>query len=439
MEAERRQVTVLFADMVGFTTFSERSGEEAAFSLMRGLANLMEGAVRDQGGAVQGFTGDGIMAVFGAPDAHEDAPLRACRAALTILGKLRAGGDDLEARHGTRPQFRIGINSGPAIVGQVHGGPDAGVTAMGDTVNVASRLQALAEPGSAVMSEATHRLVEGLIEATFFGEHDVKGKSAPQKSYRLDAIREGATRFGAKLRHGLTAFVGRDTELETLERGFDAIRSGVQVFDIVGEPGIGKSRLVHEFLGQIVQERASVLLGSCTPDGQQTPFRAFIEIVRGAFRLGHGDSEAVVARKLDEGLQGLGLRSPENLALLLNMLGLKAPEGALAGLDGVLIGLRTRELLQTLVQARSRLTPLILVFEDLHWLDSASEDLLAKTVAMEELRLLILHTRRPEYDPPWQGQPRVARLSMEPLSAAKLRGSLRRASASTPCPTRWQN
>ena len=417
MEAERRQVTVLFTDMVGFTTFSERSGEEAAFTLMQSLAKPMEDAVCAQGGAVQGFTGDGIMAVFGAPVAHEDAPLRACRAALAILEWLNVGGGDLEARHGIRPQLRIGVNTGPAVVGQVRGGPDGGATVMGDTVNLASRLQALAEPGSAVMSEATYRLVEGMVEASFFGEHYVKGKPELQKAYRLDAIREGATRFGAKLHHGLTTFVGRDLELEKLERGFDAIRSGVQVFDIVGEPGIGKSRLVHEFLGQIVKERAWVLVGSCTPDGQQTPFQAFIEIVRGAFRLGPRDSETVVARKLDEGLQGLGLRSPENLALLLNMLGLKASEGALAGLDGVLIGLRTRELLQTLVQARSRLTPLILVFEDLHWLDSASEDLLAKTVAMDELRLLILHTRRPEYDPPWAGQPRVARLSMEPLSA----------------------
>ena len=348
---------------------------------------------------------------------YEDAPLRACRAALVILEWLNVGGGDLEARHGIRPQLRIGVNTGPAVVGQVHGGPDGGATVMGDTVNLASRLQALAEPGSAVLSETTYRLVEGMVEASFFGEHYVKGKPELQKTYRLDAIREGATRFGAKLHHGLTTFVGRAPELEKLERGFDAIRSGVQVFDIAGEPGIGKSRLVHEFVGQIVKDRARVLVGSCTPDGQQTPFRAFIEIVRGAYRLEPEDSETVVARKLDEGLQGLGLRSPENLALLLNMLGLKAPEGALASLDGVLIGLRTRELLQTLVQARSRLTPLILVFEDLHWLDSASEDLLAKTVAMDELRLLILHTRRPEYDPPWAGQPRVARLSMEPLSA----------------------
>jgi class 3 adenylate cyclase len=171
VEAERRQVTVLFTDMVGFTTFSERSGEEAAFTLMQSLAKPMEDAVRAQGGAVQGFTGDGIMAVFGAPVAHEDAPLRACRAALAILEWLNVGGSDLEARHGIRPQLRIGVNTGPAVVGQVHGGPDGGATVMGDTVNLASRLQALAEPGSAVLSEATYRLVEGMVQASFFGEH----------------------------------------------------------------------------------------------------------------------------------------------------------------------------------------------------------------------------------------------------------------------------
>ena len=417
MEAERRQVTVLFADMVGFTAFSERAGEEAAFTLMQGLAKVMEDAVREQGGVVQGFTGDGIMAVFGAPVAHEDAPLRACKAALAIVAKVRAAGNDLEARHRARPQLRIGLNSGPAVVGKVQGGADACVTVLGDTVNVAARLQSLAEPGSAVMSEATHRLVEGLVEAGFVGEHQIKGKSHAQKAYRLDGLRERGTRFDAKVQRGLTRYVGRDRELEKLERGFNAIGAGLQVFDIFGEPGIGKSRLVHEFLGQIVKERARVLIGSCTPDGQQTPFRAFIEIVRGAFRLSPSDSEAVVARKLDEGLQGLGLGNQENLGLLLNLLGLKPPDGALEGLDGVLIGLRTREMLQRLAQARSRLTSMIMVFEDLHWLDSASEDLLAKIVAIDEpLQLLILHTRRPEYSPPWAGQTRVTHLPMERLS-----------------------
>ncbi len=140
--------------------------------------------------------------------------------------------------------------------------------------------------------------------------------------------------------------------------------------------------------------------------------------MRGAFLLSPSDSEVAVARKLDEGLQALGLRKSESLGLLFHLLGLKPPEGALEGLDGVLIGLRTRELLQRLAQARSRLTPLILVFEDIHWLDSASEDLLAKIVAIDEpLKLLIVQTRRPEYSPPWAGGPRVTRLPLEPLSA----------------------
>ena len=257
-----------------------------------------------------------------------------------------------------------------------------------------------------------------MVEASSFGEHPIKGKSDPLRAYRLDALREGATRFDAKVQRGLTTYVGRDRELEKLERGFNAIGPGIQVFDIVGEPGIGKSRLVHEFIGQIVKERVWVLMGNCTPDGQQTPFGAFIEIVRGAFRLSPSDVEAVVARKLHEGLDGLGLTSTESLGLLLNLLGLKAAEGSLEGLDGLLIGLRTRDLLGQLLQAHCRLTPLIMLFEDLQWLDSASEDLLAKVIGIEEpLQLLILHTRRPEYSPPWAARPRVTHLPLEPLSA----------------------
>jgi class 3 adenylate cyclase len=213
VEAERRQVTVLFADMVGFTAFSERSGEEAAFTLMQNLAKLMEGAVRDHGGVVQGFTGDGIMAVFGAPVAFEDAPLRACRAALAILDRLKAEGGDLEAKHGIRPHLRIGLNFGPAVTGRVQVGADAAVTVLGDTVNVAARLQSLAEPGTALMSEATNRLVQGLVEASFAGEHRIKGKLELQKAHRLDAIRLTAARFDAKIHRGLTTYVGRGQEL----------------------------------------------------------------------------------------------------------------------------------------------------------------------------------------------------------------------------------
>jgi class 3 adenylate cyclase/tetratricopeptide (TPR) repeat protein len=422
VEAERRQVTVLFADMVGFTAFSEKSGEEAAFNLMRSLSKLMDDAVREHGGVVQGFTGDGIMAVFGTPVAFEDAPLRACRAALSILQNLNADGAALETEHGLRPQLRIGLNTGPAVVGQVQGGADGGVTVLGDTVNLAARLQALAEPDAAVLSEATHRLVQGMVEANFAGKHQIKGKSEPQKIYRLDAIRHGVTRFETTVSRGLSAFVGREHELEVLERTLDEARCELRVIDVMAEPGMGKSRLLYEFRQRIGKERAFVLSGSCSPDGQQTPFLPFIEVVRGSFRVSTGETENEVAQKLEMGLTTLGLHSLRNLGLLLHLLGLKAPNGALTGLDGVLIGLRTRELLQQLLEARCQLSQVVMVIEDLHWIDSSSEELIAKLVAAEvKLRLLLVTTRRPEYGPPWLDRVVVTKLHLEPLPLGDIR------------------
>jgi class 3 adenylate cyclase len=413
VEAERRQVTVLFTDMVGFTTFSERSGEEAAFTLMRTLSGLTDEAVREQGGVVQGFTGDGIMAVFGAPVAFEDAPLRACRAALSILQKVKTAGPELAAKHGVQPQLRIGLNSGAAVVGAVQPGTEAGVTVLGDTVNVAARLQALAEANSATMSEATQRLVQGMVEARFAGEHAIKGKSEPQKVWRLDGIREGATRFGAAVSRGLSAFVGREREMEVLERGLDDAGSQLRIVDLAAEPGMGKSRLLYEFRKRVGKERAFFLTGNCSPDGQQTPFLPFIEVVRGSFRVGAGEAEKSIVQKLEMGLTTLGLHSLRNLGLLLHLLGLKPPEESLTGLDGVLIGLRTRELLQQFLEARCRLSPVVMMIEDLHWLDSASQELLGRIVESEaSLRLLLVTTRRPEYVPPWLDRAAVAKLRL---------------------------
>ncbi len=276
------------------------------------------------------------------------------------------------------------------------------MTVLGDTVNVAARMQTLAEPGTVIMSEPAYRLVEGLVDASFAGERPIKGRAASERVYRLTAIRASATRFEASVSRGLTPFVGRDRELEALERSFAAIGSAIQVIDIVGEPGIGRTRLLHEFRLQAAQAPAWMMTVSSTSDGQETPFRAFIDIVRGAFHIGLGDDAPTITSKLDEGLRSLSLGSDQNQGLLINLLGHEPPKGALSGLDGVLIGLRTRELLRLIVQARARLAPLILLFEDIHWLDNASEALLASLVAIgEPMRLLILHTRRPTYAPPW--------------------------------------
>jgi len=421
MEAERRQITVLFADMVGFTTFSDRAGEEAAFALMSSLRPLMDDAVREQGGVVQVHTGDGIMAVFGAPAAFEDAPLYACRAGLSILQRLQTASNELEVKHGIRPQLRIGINTGLAVFGTLGSGTDAAATVTGDTVNFASRLQALAAPDSVCISEATYRLLQARVEATFAGEQQIKGKSKLHKVYRLDAIRHGAGRFDASISRGLTPFVGRERELEALERGLREARSHLRVVDIVAEPGMGKSRLLHEFRQRIGKDRALVLSGSCLSETQQTPFFPFIEVMRSSFGIRAGEAEKDVAQKLEMGLKALGVHSVRNLGLLLHLLGLQVPDGALTGLDGVLIGLRTRELLQQLLEARSLLSPVVMIIEDLHWIDSASEEVLGKIVNSErELPLLVLHTRRPEYTPTWLDHTLTITLALDPLPTSEI-------------------
>jgi hypothetical protein len=196
------------------------------------------------------------MALFGVPDALEDGPLRACRAGLAINERLAATASAIENKHGVRPQMRIGVNSGLAVITQIHG-ERGQVTALGDTVNFASRLQTLAEPGAVYLSEATQRLVEGQVETTFVGSHSIKGKAEPQKIYRLEAIRQGATRFDAALRRGLSAYVGRERELDTLRHALIEARGELRVVDIVAEPGMGKSRLRYSFAGRWARHRIS--------------------------------------------------------------------------------------------------------------------------------------------------------------------------------------
>jgi predicted ATPase len=265
-------------------------------------------------------------------------------------------------------------------------------------------------------------LVQGLVEIEFTGDHSIGGKAELQKALRLLSIRLEATRFEAAVSRGLSAFVGREKELEILGRGLAEARSQLRVIDLVAEPGMGKSRLLHEFRQRIDKERAFILSGSCSPDGQQTPFLPFIEVVRGSFRVRTGEAEKEVAQKLEIGLTGLGLHPPRNIGLLLHLLGLKVPDGALTGLDGVLIGLRTRELLQQLLEARCRLSPVVMMIEDLHWVDSASEEVLGKIVDSEvNLRLLLLHTHRPEYLPPWLDRAMINKLRLEPLPSGDIR------------------
>jgi len=418
---ERRQVSVLFADMVGFTAIAERLGEERTFAFVRLIYDKLTGVVREQGGSVRGFAGDSIMALFGVPEAQEDAALRACRTALSIHATFAAAADEIEAQFGVRPIMRAGVSSGIAVMARVED-ESAAVSAVGDTVNLASRLQALAPAGASLTCDATRRLVEWLVDMSFDGEHPIKGKTKPQKVWRLKSVREGVTRFDASLGRGLSPYIGRENELAMLREALRRARDGLHVIDIVAEPGLGKTRLVFEFRQRLRGDEAFVLTGHCAAYGQRIPFLPFLEVVRGAFRIRPEDNPAEIARKLETGLRRLELHTTENLGLLLNLLGLEPPEASLAGLDGVLIGLRTRDLLPALLKAQCLASAVVLLLEDIHWIDGASQEMLGKLIeGGAQSNLLVIHTRRPEYVPDWRDGPCVTTLALEPLTASDIR------------------
>ena len=417
---ERRQVTALFADMVGFVSISDRLGEEATFALIQQVYGLLIEAVKEEHGWVRDFIGDGVMALFGVIEALEDGPLCACRAALLIQERMAAAAPMFEKTYGVRPEMRIGINSGLAIVARILR-DDVSMTALGDTVNTASRLEAMAEPGAVYLNEATRRLVDGQAVTSFVGSLPIKGKTEPQNIYRLEAIRPDASRFTRSIFRGLSAYVDHERERALLESALDQSGDRVRVVDVVAEPGMGKSRLLYEFRRRSREKSILSLRGGCTPDGRQTPFRPFIEAMRDLFRVGVTDDESTSRRKLESGLAELGLYSPQNMALMLNLIGAKRIEGALDGLDGVLVGLRTREVLHQTLQAACRRSPVALLIEDIHWMDGASEEALSRLVGQAgSAGLLVVHTRRPEYRPAWLGGVGVTTLPLGALPAADI-------------------
>ncbi len=419
--SERRQVSVLFADMVGYTANVERLGEDRALDFTQAIYQKLKTTVREHGGAVRSFAGDSVMAVFGIPDTLEDAALRACRTAMSIHAAVAAAGDEFEATFGVRPTMRVGVSSGAAVTAPVQG-EGAELTAVGNTVNLASRIQSIAPAGGCLICDATRRLVEWLVEVEFDAEYEIKGVAKPQKLWGLLSIRKGATRFDVSIARGLSTYIGRSDELATMSAALAETPQGSSVIDLVAEPGLGKTRLVFEFLQRVKDQDAVVLSGQCAEAAQQTPFFPFLEVVQKSFRIQEEDIPAEVARKLESGLRILGVHSPENTGLLMNLLGLAPPEGTLDGLDGVLIGLRTRDLLPELLKARCRLETVVLLIEDMHWIDTASAQLLRRLIdSGGQTNLLMIHTRRPEYLPSWHGKAEVRTLALKPLTESDIR------------------
>lgn len=418
---ERRLVSVLFTDMVGYTATVEQLGEERAVHFTRAIYDLLVGVVHAHGGAVRGFAGDSIMAVFGMADALEDAGLRACRAGLAIHAAFLEAAASFQSRFGVRPIMRVGISSGAVVVAVVEG-EGAQMTAVGNTVNLASRIQSLAPPGGCLICDTSRQLVEWQVELDAHGEHAIKGVARPQKLWRLQGIRESATRFDASLARGLSRYVGRDRELSVLDAAMQESREGLRVVDLVAEPGLGKTRLVFELLHTGRAADFAILTGHCTATGQQVPLLPFLEILRNSVGIEPQDRPEQISAKLREGLQRSGLDSAENLGLLMNSLGLRPADAVLDGLDGVLRGLRTRDLLHALVKSVCERRRVVLLVEDLHWIDDASAEILLRLIAEGGFpNLFILGTRRPEYVPAWLGLGGVTTLQLKPLDEADIR------------------
>ncbi|MGB3247186.1 MAG: AAA family ATPase [Sulfitobacter sp.] len=415
-QSERRQVSVLFTDMVGYTAIVERLGEERAVDFTQMIFERLTDAVQANGGVVRSFAGDSIMAVFGIPDALEDAALRACRAAVSIHSAFAAAAAEIETEFGVRPKMRVGVSSGVAVMASVQG-EGAELTAVGNTVNLASRIQELAADAGTLICDATRRLVEWRVELDFDGEYDLRGVAKSQKLWRLMSVREGVTRFDVSRARGLSDYVGRDEELAVMSEAFDRVGDGPRVIDLVAEPGLGKTRLVFEFLQHAKAANAIIHTGQCAADAQQVPFHPFIQVVRSSFRIRNVEEPAEVARKIEEGLRASDLYSTENMGLLLNLIGLAPPEGALDGLDGVLIGLHTRDLFAAMLKAQCRKKRVVLQFEDIHWVDNATEESLRRLIKdVNQSNLLVIHTRRPEYEPDWRDAPGVTSLALKPLN-----------------------
>src|SRR2546428_6768635 len=405
LEGERKPVTVLFADVARSMELAERVDPEEWHRLLDRLFRILADGVHHYEGTINQYTGDGIMALFGAPIAHEDHAQRACAAALELARDLGALAEDVRRESGLDFAVRVGLNSGEVVVGRIGDDVRMDYTAQGHVVGLAARVQQLAPPGGISVTEQTARLASGFFDFLDRGEQSLKGASVPVRVFELRGHGQIRSRLERSRARGFSRFVGREPELALLESALREAQAGrPKAVLITAEPGAGKSRLCHEF----VERARGVVLhyARALSHGRMLPFHVMVALARSLFGVGEGASPSDVR---DAVRCGLGNAQPDPIALdfWLDLLGVSDHVPAPSGLDPEARRARLFRSLLKLIPARAPRQLTLLLVEDLHWLGPASEvalEMLTERLLATESagsRILLLATTRPEYRPVW--------------------------------------
>ncbi len=416
MESERRLVTVMFADISGFTTMSEKMDPEEVADIMTECFSLMEECIEKHGGTIDKFIGDSVMALFGVPKALEDAPHRAIDTAIEIMGKFEQinGHKNLSMPLG----IHVGINTGPVVAGMLGGQKKQDFTVMGDTVNLASRLVNTAEFGTILVAESTYGLTQGYFEFEPLGEMQVKGKEHPVMAYRVIGPCQVKTRIDACLAKGLTPFVGRNREIAHLMDCFEEVKEGRgQVVGVVGEPGVGKTRLVCEFIELLPAGAFTSLEGGCLHYGDTIPYLPILDILKAYFQVHEDDSEAVVKEKIRCRISSFGDLCGAIVSPIHEVLSLPVDDPVYEKLEPRQRREKVFEAIKMFLTLESQKNPLIVVVEDLHWIDKTSEEFLIYFInALANTPVMLILLYRPEYTPGWVGKSYYSQVRVSQLS-----------------------
>jgi len=414
---ERKRATVFFCDLVGSTAIAERLDPEEYRELLDQYLELVLGEIYRFEGIVNQLAGDGMMALFGAPIAHEDAPERAVLAALAIQRELAALSERLLAEGGVALRARIGIHTGVVVAGTVGNELKMDYTATGDTTNLAARLQSQALPGTILVSDATHALLRGRFKTRSVGPFEVKGKSDPVTAHEVEGMAERAQGFAMTERGELTPLVGRDAEIGQVLGCFERLGDGglAQIVSVVGDAGMGKSRLVHEFRKRLKGRDVELLEARCSSLTRAVPYSPWIAMFRRWFAIEPGDDERTKIQKIaDAFTDESGAVDPGYLDLCW-MLGV-APDGSeRPSDDSVKAG--SFAAIGRLIARKSERLPVVMILEDLHWIDDASRETLETSLAQAHAkRVMFLVTHRTDFRGSWQSHAAITQLRLRPLT-----------------------